>query len=102
MMYIFSTENSNNGCPVCGFKINDLYTTQKMGCSFCYLFLSNESEILLKNLQDGKTKHKGKRPKSKTKLLKQFFNYIIEEEIKTGDSNSEDCKNLKSLINDYF
>jgi len=101
-MYIFSTDNFNNGCPVCGFKITDLYTTQKLGCSFCYLFLSHESEILLKNLQDGSIKHKGKKPKSKKRLLKQFFNHIIEQEIKTGDSNSEDCRNLRSIINDYF
>jgi len=101
-MYIFSTDNLNHGCPVCGFKISDLYTNQKLGCSFCYLFLSNESEIILKNVQSGSTKHIGKKPKSKTKLLKQFFNHIIDEEVKTGDSNSEDCKKLKVLINSYF
>jgi protein-arginine kinase activator protein McsA len=101
-MYIFSTNSIEAGCPVCGFKISDLYSTQKFGCNFCYLFLDRESEIILKNLQDGSTKHVGKRPKNKKKLLKEFFDYIIKKEIESEDSNSDDCRKLQKLLTDYF
>jgi len=102
MMYIFSTNGTQSSCPVCGFKISDLYSTQKMGCSFCYLFLDKESEIILKNLQDKNVKHRGRKPRNPNKLLHQFFEYAITQEKETGDSNSKDCDALLKILNDYF
>lgn len=71
-----------------------------MGCNFCYLFLENEAKTLLKSYH-GSSKHIGKKIKKKN-LLKEFFEYAIKEEMDSGDSNSEDCKNLIKLLRDYF
>lgn len=99
-MYIFSTKNHDSSCPVCGFKITDLYKDQKLGCSFCYLFLEKESKAILKSYHNS-SKHIGKKIKKKN-LLKEFFEYAIKEEMDSKDSNSEDCKNLIKLLREYF
>lgn len=101
-MIIFTNSKHEEQCPVCGFKMSDLLSYQKMGCNFCYLFLSEDSKKLIRAVQDDATVHVGKKPQEQQKLLKQFFDYIIDEEMKTGDSNSSDCKKLKKLLNDYF
>jgi protein-arginine kinase activator protein McsA len=101
-MFIFSTEGRENSCPVCNFKLSEFITHQKLGCSYCYLFLEKGIKNLTSSVQDGAAKHIGKKPKNKKKLLQDFILYAIDQESKSGESPKEDCDKLKKILREYF
>lgn len=101
-MYIFSTKGHENSCPVCNFKMSDFMVHQRLGCSFCYIFLPKAIKNLVKTAQDGCTTHEGKRNSRPNSLFGQFFNYVLDKEAEDCESHKEDCEKIKTLLNDYF
>lgn len=85
-------------CLSCGITFEEIVKNQKVGCSYCYLFIG-DLEKIVQSAQDNNTKHKGK--KSKTLLL-HFFNEIIQKYSKENPDEIKDCKKLQSLIKDLF
>jgi len=102
LMYIFSTKGHEDCCPVCGFKMSDFLIMQRMGCSFCYLFLPKGTKNLVSAVQDENIHHEGKRNRIPNSLIKEFLNYAINKEIEENPSLEETCSELKSILNDYF
>lgn len=101
-MFIFTNKGHEEQCPICNFKMSDFLVHQRLGCSFCYLFLRKGMKNLISAVQDQKTQHVGKVARSTSNLLKQFFDYVIEKEILSGESDKEDCIKLKKILSDYF
>ena len=101
-MYIFSTKGEEDKCPVCGFKMSHFLFEQRIGCSFCYLFLDKGLVNLIMSVQDGSSKHEGKKNSNPRSLLKEFFFYIIDQEIDKKNNNEQTCKELKTILKDYF
>ena len=101
-MYIFSNKGHEEECPVCKFKLSDFIAHQRIGCSFCYIFLKKGLKNLISAVQDESDKHLGKKTEVSPHLLLQFFHYVIDLEIQSGDSNQNDCEELKKLLNRQF
>lgn len=101
-MYIFSTKGEEDKCPVCGFKVSHFLFEQRIGCSFCYLFLGKALANLIMSVQDGSLKHIGKVNSKKKSLLRDFFFYAIDKEIKKNESKKKTCDELKNILEDYF
>ena len=101
-MFIFTNKGHEEHCPICNFKMSDFLIHQRIGCSFCYLFLSKGMKNLVSAVQDEKTQHVGKVARSTSNLLKQFFDFIIDEEIKSEKSDEKDCIALKKILSEYF
>lgn len=100
-MYIFLNKGQEETCPVCKFKLSDFIAHQRIGCSFCYLFLKKGLKNLVSAVQTENTKHNGKIGVSPNLLL-QFFHYVIDREIQNGTSNKEDCEKLKKILTNQF
>lgn len=101
-MYIFSTKGEEDKCPVCGFKISHFLFEQRIGCCFCYLFLDKALTNLIMSVQDGSLQHVGKKNSSQKSLLKQFFFYVIDKEVEKYEEKQQTCKELKSILENYF
>lgn len=101
-MYIFSNKGHEEECPVCKFRLSDFIAHQRIGCSFCYIFLRKGLKNLISAVQDENNLHKGKKPEVSPHLLLQFFNYVIDLEIENGDSDVDDCRELKNLLSRQF
>lgn len=101
-MYIFSTKGHEDCCPVCGFKMSDFIILQRMGCSFCYLFLPKGSKNLICAVQDENQKHVGKRNRIPNSLIKEFLNFAIDKEIEKNPESEQTCVELKAILDDYF
>jgi protein-arginine kinase activator protein McsA len=101
-MFIFSTKGYEDSCPVCGFKMSDFIVQQRMGCSFCYLFLPKASKNLVQAVQDGNTIHDGKRNGITNSLIRNFLMYAIDQEIKKNPEEENTCEELKAILDDYF
>lgn len=48
-------------CPSCGFSLDDLRKTQRLGCSHCYIIFREELLPMLRNLHDA-VLHTGRLP----------------------------------------
>jgi len=101
-MYIFSTKGHEDCCPVCGFKMSDFIIHQRIGCSFCYLFLPKGSKNLISAVQDENQQHIGKRNRVPNSLIKQFLDFAIDKEIEKNPESEQPCIELKAILNDYF
>jgi protein-arginine kinase activator protein McsA len=101
-MYIFSTKGEEDKCPICGFKISHFLFEQRIGCSFCYLFLDKALKNLIISVQDGSTEHVGRRNAKEKSLLKQFFFHVIDNESKKNETKKQTCEELKFILEDYF
>lgn len=101
-MYIFSNKGQEESCPVCGFRLSDFIAHQRIGCSFCYIFLKKGLKNLISAVQDENTKHAGKNTAVSPHLLLQFFHYVIDLEMKNKNANVEDCQQLKDLLSRQF
>jgi protein-arginine kinase activator protein McsA len=97
-----SLETNNNSCCRCGSKLKDLAKDKRLGCEYCYLFMSRQLKTLIDKVQDGNTKHTGKKPTDKTKLLQQFFNQIIQEYAEKNQKDVKTCEKLQKLLARYF
>jgi protein-arginine kinase activator protein McsA len=87
-------------CLMCGMKSEDFLRTQKVGCSFCYIFMEEIMTQIIGSVQDESYKHNGK--KSKANLFHKFLKKIIDDEAKKNPDNVQNCKQLKKLIREYF
>lgn len=101
-MYIFSTKGHEDKCPVCKFKVSDFLLVQRVGCSFCYLFLSKALKNLIVAVQDEQELHVGKFAKNSPNLLYQFFCHVLDEEAKKDREKKEDCQTIKKILEPYF
>lgn len=101
-MYIFSTKGHENSCPVCGFKMSEFLIHQRLGCSFCYIFLPKQIKTLVRSVQDGAEVHEGKKNSRYNTLMQQFFKYVISNASKENPDNSEDYKHLQKILDNYF
>ena len=102
LMFIFSTKGYEDSCPVCKFKMSDFIVQQRMGCSFCYLFLPKASKNLIKAVQDENLTHEGKRNSIRNSLVRSFLMYAIDQEIIKNPEEEQTCAELKSILDDYF
>lgn len=89
-------------CAVCKTDLNEITSGKRVGCEFCYLFMSEKMRSLIKKVQDGATKHVGKKPQCKDKLLQKFFNYAIKKYADEHPEETKTCDDLKKLLTRYF
>jgi protein-arginine kinase activator protein McsA len=101
-MFIFSTKGHEDSCPVCGFKMSDFIVNQRIGCSFCYLFLPKATKNLVRAVQDDSVEHFGKRNSIRNSLMRNFLFYAIDKEAKENPELEQDCIELKYILDDYF
>lgn len=99
---ISNVDSNNNSCCRCGTKLKDLVKNKRLGCEYCYLFMSQQLKTLMDKVQDGSTKHVGKGPVKKPKLLQQFFNQIIQEHAEKNLLDTVACEKLKKMLSRYF
>lgn len=101
-MYIFSTKGHENSCPVCGFKMSEFLSHQRLGCSFCYIFLPKQIKTLVRSVQDGAYIHNGKKNSRYNSLMQQFFQHVTSNAAKENPENLEDYQYLQKLLDTYF
>jgi protein-arginine kinase activator protein McsA len=87
-------------CLMCGMKPDDFLKEFKLGCPFCYLFMENFIKKVTKSVQDENLKHLGKI--NKNNLLHKFLKKNIDDMAKKYPEKSQECKELKKLIREYF
>ncbi len=85
-------------CMHCNITFEEIITTQKVGCPYCYLFIKDLDKVV-HAAQDKNIKHKGKKSKS---LLLHFFEDIISSYIKNNTETEHDCEKLKKYLQELF
>lgn len=93
---------AENRCAVCESSLNDIISGKLLGCEFCYLFMEEKLTKVIKKVQDGSTKHIGKKPKDKTVLLQKLFLQALEKYQEKNPKDAKSCAKLKRLLTRYF
>ena len=99
---IETTTEAENCCAVCKSTYENIKSTSKLGCDFCYLFMNNKIKKIIEKVQNGATKHNGKKPHDKAKLLQKFFSYALEKYQTENPEEIENCNKLKKILTRYF
>jgi protein arginine kinase activator len=87
------------GCPKCGYTVQDILTTGRLGCAECYDFFKDDLKPLISKYQGGATQHKGKIPAHKESIeeLESKLNEAVKKEEYTKAAELRDkIKKLKS------
>jgi protein arginine kinase activator len=87
------------GCPKCGYTVQDILATGRLGCGECYNFFKNDLMPLVSKYQGGATQHKGKIPLHKESIeeLELKLKEAVEKEDYTKAAELRDkIKKLKS------
>lgn len=91
-----------NCCAVCKSTYKDIKNSQKLGCEFCYLFMSDKIQKVIQKVQNQATKHVGKKPSDKTKLLQKFLNFTLEKHKNENPEDAKKCDKIKNILAGYF
>jgi len=78
--------------------LEDIVVSQKVGCSFCYIFI-DELQTIVRNSQSGNDLHTGKKSDN---LMIHLFDELLEKEKIKNPEQSINCDKLKSLLEDLF
>lgn len=85
-------------CLNCKITFEEIVTSQKVGCPYCYLFIKDLDKVV-NSAQNNNVKHQGKKSKN---LLFYFFQDIISKYEKENPESSKDCELLEKYIEDLF
>ena len=85
-------------CLYCNSTLEEIVVSQKVGCSFCYIFI-DELQTIVRNSQSGNDLHIGKKSNN---LMIHLFEELLEKEKTKNPEHSTNCDKLKSLLKDLF
>lgn len=92
------TENLSS-CPTCNTEFGDLLAGAKLGCPGCYHHFSDFVSAMTQRVQNGGTKHVGKRPKSTASLEsleKEMADAVKEERYEDAAKIRDKIKEMKA------
>lgn len=100
---VVPTSQMKPSCPACGTTIQDIVTTQRLGCQICYEHYQTELLPVLIHAHKS-AEHVGKRPKNKGPKLEELpvkeQIYVLEMQIKqlADQEQYEKAKELKDRL----
>lgn len=99
---IEETLSCEDKCLGCGISLEEIRQIGKMGCVNCYSIFKNQINLLLPQIQNGKIKHCGKKPSSKSvvsDLKIQMNNAIKQEKYEEAAILRDKIKELEKTVN---
>lgn len=99
-----ANKESEHACPQCGTTLRQIAEQCRLGCSHCYVEFQKNLEPLLDKCHEGKTRHVGKRPKSRSKhdAIKLLENNVTALEARMAKAVNKEDYETAALLRDQI